>query len=239
MLKFKCLYSVRELGWFVTSQEKDIVVVGDSALAEIVYECLKYESSRNVVAFSIEEAFMKRSELFGLPVVPFESLVEDYPPNKYAVSVAIGYNQLNKVRERLYQESKRRGYETVGFQSSSSSVWRNAKVGENCFLFENVLVQPFSKVGNNVVARAAAVIGHHTVLGDNLYIAGHAIVGGYTEIGNNCFLGLNCTIANNLRIAEHCVIGAGAVITRDTEAGRVYKAQPATLSHRNSDQIFG
>ena len=54
--------------------KEKLIIVGDSAFAEIAYEYFTYDSDYEVVAFSVEKAYLKRNRLFGLPAVPFEDL---------------------------------------------------------------------------------------------------------------------------------------------------------------------
>ena len=55
-------------------KNRKLVIVGDSAFAEIAYEYFTHDSPYEVVAFAVEQAHLKRSELFGLPVVAFETI---------------------------------------------------------------------------------------------------------------------------------------------------------------------
>lgn len=223
----------------VDADEKDLVIVGDSSLAQIVFEYLTHDSKYHVSAFSVERDYISKGEMFGIPVVPFEDVETQFSPENYDMIVAIAYNQLNRVRSRLYQNAKKKGYRIVSYISSKAFVWRNVEVGENCMIFEHSRVQPFSKIGNNVILWGATGISHHVTIHDNVFVAGHAAIGGHTEIGQNCFIGMNSSIANNLKIAEDCTIGAGAVITKDTEPGKVYRGPASQLSSRSSYEVFG
>ena len=57
---------------------RKLVLFGDSAFAEIAYEYFTHDSPYEVVAFAVEAEYRTRDELFGLPVVPFESLADRY-----------------------------------------------------------------------------------------------------------------------------------------------------------------
>ena len=100
--------------------KEKLIIVGDSAFAQIAYEYFTYDSPYEVVAFSVEKEFLKRKELFGLPIVPFEELEKLYDPEKHKIFVALTYTQLNRVRTRLYKEAKRKGYSVVSYVSSKA-----------------------------------------------------------------------------------------------------------------------
>jgi sugar O-acyltransferase (sialic acid O-acetyltransferase NeuD family) len=217
-------------------KNRKLVIVGDSAFAEVAYEYFTWDSDYEVVGFSVEKDFLKKNSLFGLPVVPFESVQEAFRPPEHHLFVAVVYTQLNRLRARLCAQSRTKGFSLASYVSSKAFVWRNVQVGEHCFIFEGNVVQPFVRLGDNVVLWSGNHIGHHSVIRDNCFISSHVVVSGFVEIGENCFLGVNSTIINNVKIARDCWIGPGVTITRDTSEGELYRpeqVEPAKVStHR-------
>ena len=74
---------------------KKLVILGDSAFAEVAYECFTHDSQYEVVGFSVETAHLTKTELFGLPIVPFERLEEYFSPGDVDFYAALVYSQLN------------------------------------------------------------------------------------------------------------------------------------------------
>ncbi|MBA7497333.1 UDP-3-O-(3-hydroxymyristoyl)glucosamine N-acyltransferase [subsurface metagenome] len=220
-------------------KKEKLIIVGDSAFAQIAYEYFTHDSPYKVVAFSVEKDFLKKKELFGLPIIPFEELENLYDPSKYKVFIAIIYTQLNRLRTRLYKETKNKGFSLVSYVSSKAFVWRNVEIGENCFIFEDNTIQPFVKIGNNVILWSGNHIGHHSIIKDNCFFSSHVVVSGFCEVGKYCFLGVNATIANNIKIAENCFIGASAIILKDTEKDKIYGSKMTKSSNVNSFMYFG
>ncbi len=204
---------------------RKLVILGDSAFAEIAYEYFMHDSPYEVVGFSVEQAFLKRDELFGLPVVPFESIDTHFPAGEHFFFAAITYVQLNRLRTRLYKAAKSLGYRPASYVSSRAFVWRNVEMGEHCFIFEGNVVQPFVRIGENVVLWSGNHIGHHSAIGANCFIASHAVVSGFVNIGENCFLGVNTTFSNNIVVGKDCLIGAGAMVARDVPEDKVVKGE--------------
>jgi sugar O-acyltransferase (sialic acid O-acetyltransferase NeuD family) len=199
-----------------------LVIVGASAIAEVAYEYFTYDSPYDVVAFSVEEAFLDRDEIFGLPVAPFEQVAQRYDPGAHSMFVAIGYGQMNRVREDFVGRARHLGYPLASYVSSEAFVWPNVEIGEHCFLLEHNVIQSFVTIGDNVTLWSGNHIGHHSRIGDHCFIASHVVVSGFVDVGDHCFVGVNVTIANNLAIARDCLIGAGASILRDTRSGEIY-----------------
>jgi sugar O-acyltransferase (sialic acid O-acetyltransferase NeuD family) len=217
---------------------KKLIIVGDSAFAEIAREYFEVDTNYEVVAFSVESAYLNKEQLQGLPVVPFEILEQIYAPKEYEVFVAITYTQLNRLRARLASVAKGKGYTLASYISPRAFVWRNVKIGEHCFIFEDNTVQPFVKIGNNVVLWSGNHIGHHSVIRDNGFISSHVVISGFCDIGENSFLGVNCTLANNVTVGKDNWIGPGVTISRATEPGALFSAPVAEPSRVSSLRFF-
>jgi len=203
--------------------KKNLIIVGDSAFAEVAHEYFDVDSEYKVVAFAVERAYLKQEMKRGLPVVPFEDMETIFDPATHEAFVAIVYTQLNRLRTRLMEETKIKGFRLASYISPRSFVWRNVEVGEHCFIFEDNTLQPFVKIGRNVVLWSGNHIGHHSFIRDNCFISSHVIISGFCDIGQNSFLGVNCTLANNVTIGRDNWIGPNTAIMKDTEAGSLYK----------------
>lgn len=212
--------------------KRRLVIVGDSAFAEVAYECFTRDSEYEVAGFAVEAAFLSRPTLFGLPVVPLESVEQHFPPSDFEFYAALVYTQLNRLRSRLFQAMKDKGYRAASYISSRAFVWPNVEIGEHCFVFEHNTLQPFVRIGTNVVVWSGNHIGHHSTIEDNCFLASHVVVSGFCTVGRNTFIGVNATLANNVTIAPDNWIGMGALIGHDTEPDQLFKGvdtQPARV----------
>jgi sugar O-acyltransferase (sialic acid O-acetyltransferase NeuD family) len=215
-----------------------LVIVGDSAFAEIAYEYFTFDSNYQVVAFSVESEYLKRDRLFGLPVTAFEDLETDFPAQEHDVYVATVYTQLNRLRTRLCSEAKRKGFRLASYVSSRAFLWRNVEVGEHCFIFEDNTVQPFVKLGNNLVLWSGNHIGHHSEVRDNCFISSHVVISGFVVVEENCFLGVNSTIVNNVTIGKDCWLGPNVTVVKDVPAGTYFKPNRYETSSRTTYEFF-
>lgn len=202
-----------------------IIIVGDSAFAEVAYEYFSKDPGRTVAAFAVPKSLKKKDSLFAVPVVDFEDIEILYPPDKYDAFVAITNNKLNRTRTKMYNETKAKGYKLINYISSRAFVWNNTKIGDNCFVFEDNTVQPFVSIGNNCILWSGSHIGHHSVIGDNNFFTSHVVLSGFCEVGNNCFLGVNSTINNNVKIGDNVVIGSGSLIVKDVPSNSLVKGK--------------
>lgn len=209
-------------------KNKKLIIVGAGELAMIADEYFTYDSDYEVCGFAVERAYLKDDTLNGKPISAFEEIEEAYPPAEFEVFVAIPASQLNRVRARLYLEVKGKGYRCATYISSHAFVWRNAEVGENCFIFENNTVQPFVEIGNNVILWSGNHIGHRSIIEDNCFLSSHVVVSGYCRVGEYTFIGVNSTINDRITIARDCVIASGTLVNKDLkEPERIYYGAPA------------
>lgn len=206
--------------------KEKLIIIGDSAFAEVAYEYFSHDSQYEVVGFAVERDYITKTELLGLPVFAFEELPDRYGKDDVKFYVAIVYSQLNRLRTRLYMVAKAMGYRPASYISSRAFVWKNARIGEHCFIMEHNTVQPFVSIGNNVVLWSGNHIGHHSTVRDNAFVSSQVVVSGFCDIGENCFLGVNSTIANNVTIADDNWLGPSVSISSDTESGQLFRVDP-------------
>jgi sugar O-acyltransferase (sialic acid O-acetyltransferase NeuD family) len=212
------------------TKDRKLILLGDSAFAEIAYEYFTWDSPYEVVAFSVERAYLKRERLFDLPVVPFEELDRHYAPGEHSFYAALVYTQLNRLRARLYQAAKAKGFAPASYVSPRAFLWRNVQLGEHCFIFEGNVVQPFVKIGNNVVLWSGNHIGHHSTIGDHCFVSSHVVISGFCEVGPSCFFGVNAATGNNVKIGADCLLGAGATVVADVPADTLVRGNLSDLS---------
>ncbi len=218
---------------------RKVVIFGTGDFAQVAYVYLTADSPYEVVAFTAHEQYITEPTLFGLDVVPFERIEERFPPDTHDMLAAVGFTKVNRARTEVYHLCKSKGYTLISYINSKAVHWDHIEVGDNCFIFENNVIQPFVKIGNNVVIWSGNHIGHHSVIGDNCFIASHAVISGKVVIGNNCFIGVNATFRDGVRVAPECVIGAGATILKDTVEKGVYKGVNSEPAAYKSDELRG
>lgn len=197
---------------------KPVIIIGTGSFAELLYFYLKEYSGVTVIAFSINAKYMKMGEntFCGLPIVPFEKIEENYPSHNYDVMLGIGYSKMNTVREKLFQDSKAKGYFIASFVHPTAIISKDAVLGEGNIIMEGSIIQPFVNIGHANQIWCHVTIAHNNKIGNYNVMAGRASTAGYSIIGNNCFIGNNSTISDHVTIADFSLVGAAALVKRDT-----------------------
>ena len=202
--------------------KKSLVIFGTGDIAQLAHFYFSTDSEYEVVAFTVDAAYIMETLFCGLPVIAFEEISSHYGPEQCEIFVALSYSKINEVRKEKYLAAKGLGYQIASFISSNATVLNDGRIGENCFIFEDNTIQPFVIIGNNVTLWSGNHIGHHSIIKDHCFIASHVVVSGGVEIGEQCFIGVNATLRDHIKIGTRCVIGAGALLLNDTEPEGVY-----------------
>lgn len=216
-----------------------VVVFGNGQVAEVAYFYLTQDSEHEVVGFTVDKDYMNKQSFWGLPVVPFEDIEKYYPPSLYNIFIPIPYTKLNKLREERYLDAKKRGYQFISY-ISSKAIYYGTCVGENCFILENNVIQPFVEIGNNVILWSGNHIGHHSKIEDHCFLASHIVVSGSVTIESHCFIGVNATIRDNIVIGKQSIIGAGTLVLNDIPDKSVLignKTEPRGIKSNSIRQI--
>ena len=215
-----------------------VVIFGIKDFAELAHYYLNVDSDHQVVAFTVDKEYITDNFFKGLPVIAFENLINIHPPDEIKIFAPISPLKMNSNRENIYNKIKENGYEFISYISSKAIIY-NTTVGDNCFVFENNVIQPFTSIGNNTILWSGNHIGHHSNIGDHCFISSHVVVSGNVIIENNCFIGVNSTIIDNIVIKKFTYIGAGALIGNNTDEYGVYPGLKSLVSKVPSNRMRG
>lgn len=215
-----------------------VIIFGVEDFAQLAHFYLTNDSPHEVIAFTVNQKYLTQQQFMGLPVVPFEELEQRFPPHSYSMFAPLSPNKMNSLREAVYNESKNKGYNLISYISSKATYY-GTPVGDNCFIFENNVIQPFSNIGNNVIMWSGNHFGHHSRIADHCFLASHVVVSGHVIIHENCFFGVNSTVTNGIEVARHTFVAAGALIAEHTQEYGVYRSARAELARVPSNKLRG
>lgn len=201
---------------------KEIIIAGNSITAEIVYQYLSQDSRYRVVAFAVDEEYVTGDQFCGLPQIGFKSLSTKFNPANVRLVMAIGYKNINKNRQNIFEKLKEEGFHFETYIHPDAKIFNGNKIGEGSLVLANTVVEPFSVIGKNCVVWANCTIGHHSKIEDHTWIASGTVIAGEGVVKNNTFLGVNVTVANQVTVEAFNVIGGSTFIAKDTKPNEVY-----------------
>ena len=214
-----------------------IVVFGVSQWAELAHFYFTHDSEHEVAGFTVDRDYLQEDSFKGLPVVPFEEVEKHFPPAEFQMFVPISFKKMNHLRAEKYAAAKEKGYSLASYVSSKATTFPDFECGDNCFIFEDNTIQPFVRIGNDVVMWSGNHIGHHTVIEDHVMITSHVVISGCCTIGAYSFFGVNSTVRDETVIGNDTLVGMGVTIAKDTQPFEVYRDEAAEPTRIRSDRL--
>lgn len=203
--------------------KKRLIIIGTSQYSEIISYYFSKFSNYEIIGYCESEEFLIKKNFLNKKVYILENLKNEFDPKEIFIFNSIGYKNHNKIRESRYIQIKNMGYKFANFISPKAIVLTD-KIGDNCLILENNVIQPFVEIKNNNFLWSGNHIGHHTVVEENNFISSHVVISGNCRIGKNCFFGVNSTINDGIKIGSYSVIGSNSVISSDLEDHSVTKS---------------
>lgn len=215
-----------------------LVLFGCGRGADVAYRLLTRLEKYDICAFTVDEKYIKQHDFHGLPVVPFESVEDIYPPGSYLMFILLGFQEMNSLREQKYKDAKAKGYQFINYIANNVVISEDVEIGENCFILDNQSINLDVKIGNNVVMWSSNHIGDCSVIEDHAWLSSHVTISGNVTIQTGAFLGIGCSISNNVVVAPRSYIGAGTLITSNTKQAGVYAVSGTPCVADNSHMFM-
>lgn len=217
---------------------KPIVLFGTGKIAEVLLYFFREHSDREVVVCCVDRDYLPGPIWHGLPTVAFDEVVAMYPPETHDMFVALGYQDMNVLRQSRCEQARALGYVLASYVHPQAGLPRDTVHGDNCFFMNQVLVHPRVSFGSNVFVWSGAMVGHHSSIGDNCWLTSSAQIAGGVTVGENCFFALNSTVGNSIQIGARCFVGANALVTQSSQDDQVFVAESSKALRLNSRQFF-
>lgn len=208
---------------------KPILLAGVGITAQIMLQYLKTDARYKVIGATADDEFLGGAKIDSVPIVPFSQLTKKISPRDCSVIMAMGYADLNRARESMFNRLKEIGFGIETYLHTDARVFSDQALGEGCVALAFAVVEPHATVGANTMIWCNTTLAHHSSIAENCWIASGAVVSGQTKISRNTFVGVNATITNSLTVAEYNIIGGGALITKNTKPSTVHLARSAEV----------
>ena len=219
-----------------------VILIGNATAADILYGYLRADPRYEILGSAVDDAYVDKNVLTDLPCVGLSRLRELFPPDRHAVLMAVGYDNLNRTREAMFARIREMGYTALTYIHPDAKIYGEHPVGEGSVILPHAVIEPHARVGSNSVIWCNTTVAHHAVVGDHCWIAAGAVLSGQAKVGRNSFVGVNATVVNGVEIGEYNIVGAAALISKCTKPYAVYLArsgEPFRYSSEDYVKHFG
>ncbi len=138
----------------------------------------------------------------------------------------------NPRRLEVARTLESRGFQLVSAMHPAAVVAADVEVGAGTLVAAGAVINPGSRIGNNVIVNTRASIDHDCVVEDGAHIGPGVSVAGHVCIGRCAWLGIGAAIIDKRRVGANSIVGAGAVVIRDVPEGMVVVGVPARVLKR-------
>ena len=134
----------------------------------------------------------------------------------------------------------------------STNIWQfcvvfpKCRIGENCNICANVLIENDVEIGNNVTVKCGVQVWDGITLEDDVMIGSNVTFTNdmyprsknkdwkmlRTKVCRGASIGAGSVILPGLTIGEGAMIGAGSGVTKDVPAGALWMGNPARFYRR-------
>ncbi|AUJ69478.1 acetyltransferase [Pseudoalteromonas sp. NC201] len=190
-----------------------IVGCGNMALTLFAY----FKEFYQVVGFAVDDNYRTTDTFLDLPVHSLEAIEKNTIPEQSHFVVAIGFQDMNEVRQRKFNELKHKGYLPAKLILNPQITQHNVSIGAGSAILDNTSIHAGTVVGENTFISTGVNIGHGCRIGNNVWINSGVTIAGDVVIGDNTVIGVGANIGNNIEIAEYNFIGAGSLVVKTTE----------------------
>ncbi len=204
---------------------KRYAILGAGGHAAVVADLLtQLHGAGCIAAVFDDDAKLWGQPFAGLTVAgPLAALLD--APVDGAV-IAIGDN---RTRRRVYEWLTTTPVLPVSAIHPAAVIAGNVEIGCGVVAFANVVVNPGSRIGDNVILNTACTVDHHCVVGPHVHIAPGVHLAGGVEIGEGTLVGIGSVALPGVKIGRWATIGAGAAVVADIPDGATAVGVPARV----------
>lgn len=204
---------------------KKVILAGNAITANILYDYLVRDNRYEVVGLTVDDDFIDMNGVPSLHSVPLSNVTSIYNPQDHMIIMAMGYNDINRSRESMFNRLKTMGYQIESYVHPDAKIFTHYPLGEGCVVLPSAVIEPHVRLGANSMIWANVTLAHHSSIEEHCWVASGAVISGQAKVKRNVFIGVNATIVNEIVVEEYCIIGAGALITKNTKPSSVHLAR--------------
>lgn len=219
---------------------KKLIIFGNGKITEAVYNSMIDDKSFNykIECFCVEKKYKKKKTFLGLPNYDFETIEKKFSPSKHLFFVAIGYQKLNQIREKIFYRVKKKGFKLISYVHEIHKKNSTLKVGKNCFLMKDSIIHPNVELEDNVFVWGGAIICHHSKLKKNSWLTAGSKIMGSSVVGDNTFIAGGSLISHNIKIGKKSFIGANSLVVKNVPDNSVVISKPSDKIRMSSDNFI-
>jgi len=203
-----------------------IILIGGGGHCKSVIDVIELEGKFEIVGI-IDVKEKVGSSVLNYPIIGCDDDIEKLSQTCTNFIVTFGQGKTNVFREKTYKKLKELHLKLPVIQSPLSHVSKHAIVGEGTVVMHGAMINAGSKVGVNCILNSQCLIEHDVMVGNHCHISTKATLNGTVKFGDSIFAGSCCVVADGLSVCDKVTIGAGSTVVRNITDSGIYVGCPA------------
>ena len=192
---------------------KYIYLFGAGGHALSCIDVIEKEKKYKIIGL-FDNKFSQKDKVLNYPILDQKKISnKDYKNKRYGL-VCVGQIKTSKIRERIFNELLKQGFEPATAISPFSSVSNESKIGKGTIVMHGSIINPKAKIGKNCIINTGCIIEHEVVIEDHCHISTGAILNGGVLVKAGSFIGSGSIIIQNKTIGKNSIIPMGSIIKK-------------------------
>ncbi len=141
-----------------------------------------------------------------------DDLISLRKKSKFLVLSITSYSNLKK-RDQLIKKLSNL-FILPNIVSRNAKISKHIKMGVGNQIFDDVIVNAGSNIGNNCVINHKSLLEHNVFIKNNVHISTGCIINGNCSIEDNSFIGSGSILRQNIKIGKNKFIKMGSIIKK-------------------------
>ncbi len=183
-----------------------LLIVGAGGHGRSVAEAVLMADHFSLVGFLDDDAFARREEVWGLPVLGPATAFENYANKATHAVVAIGNNVL---RQKLFVQLQAAGFALARVIHPNAIVSPRALLGSGVAVMAGAIVGTEATLGQGCIVNCGAVVDHHAHVHEFGHLGVNACMAGGSVLGALAWMQAGSAIGYGVQIATGTVLRPG------------------------------
>ncbi len=208
-----------------------VVIWGASGHALVVADIIRLRGDYRIIGFLDDINPQSHNTKFcNLPILGgVEQL--DKISREGVKNLIFGFGDCG-ARLKLAQLVRSKGFDLITAIHPQAIVAADAVIGEGTVIAAGAVVNPATKIGNNVIINTSAGVDHECVIEDGAHICPGVHLGGKVIVGQAAWVGIGSTIKDGVKIGKRSLVGAGSVVLNDIPPEAAAYGVPARVQKK-------
>lgn len=209
----------------MTDRNRPVIIVGGGGHAKVVADVLQLQGYSVLGYTDIDSE--KGCLPSTIPYLGTDQAIFGHQPASILLANGLGSVRSTAGRRQLYECFANAGYQFVNLIHPSAVVASDVLLGEGVQIMAGTVIQPGTRIGNNVIVNTKASLDHDCSISDHVHVAPGVTISGGVCVGMNTHIGTSATIIQGISIGNNCLVSAGAVVISDVKDGMAAVGVPA------------